>query len=311
MRTRTRMKVAGLVFGVALAGGVAFATGAIGGGTSVITACQLMRIGTIRIVDSASACSKHETAISWNQQGVAGAIGAVGPQGPKGDAGPAGADGAKGAPGATGAQGIAGDKGAIGPQGPVGPKGDTGATGASGPQGPAGPAGPGGGPVSLGSLDGTPCGAPNGTPGVTKVTYATGVDSDAISITCNHVVPKVFLDVFVQTQERSYSCGFPVRTCYEYSSGVVSVSPTDLNGKSSCSPQNPSAYTNPLGPGGFLCFFAFPPGTNVTVTASSNITNWYEFAGGWHQPVACVGTSGPVCVVAMNGHHSVGTAFGF
>jgi hypothetical protein len=278
MRTRTRMKVAGLVFGVALAGGVAFATGAIGGGTSVITACQLMRIGTIRIVDSASACSKHETAISWNQQG---------------------------APGASGA---------IGPQGPVGPKGDTGATGATGaagPQGPAGPAGAGGGTVSLASLDGTPCGAPNGMPGVTKVTYTTGVDSDAISITCNHVVPKVFLDVFVGTQERSYSCGFPVRTCYEYSSGVVSVSPTDLNGKSSCSPQNPSAYTSPLGPGGFLCFFAFPPGTNVTVTASSNITNWYEFAGGWHQPVACVGTSGPVCVVTMDGHHSVGMAFGF
>ena len=131
MRARTRIIMAGLALGAALAGGVAWAT--IPDGSGVYTACKLNVTGTIRLIDPSlpsssfhSKCTNYETKITWNQQGPAGPMGATGP------AGPVGPKGETGAAGADGPQGPKGDAGATGPAGPQGPKGD------QGPQGPAG-----------------------------------------------------------------------------------------------------------------------------------------------------------------------------
>jgi hypothetical protein len=71
------------MFGVAIGlGGVAFAT--IPDSSGKVHACYVKGNGNLRVVESASACRKNETAIEWNQQG------------PKGDPGPPG-DGGSGA----------------------------------------------------------------------------------------------------------------------------------------------------------------------------------------------------------------------
>jgi hypothetical protein len=101
-----------VVLGALVAVGVAFATIPDSGG--VIHACYSDSNGALRLVDGAT-CKSHETALSWNTQGVPGPVGPQGPAGPKGDTG------------------------ATGPAGPTGPKGDTGATGPAGPAGPPGP----------------------------------------------------------------------------------------------------------------------------------------------------------------------------
>jgi len=107
------------------------ATGAIGGGliehtitsattstSTVIQACALKQVGTLRMVNSPSQCvNALETPVSWNLAGPTG---------------PAGSTGAAGANGITGAQGPAGAAGAVGPQGVAG------AAGAAGPIGPRG-----------------------------------------------------------------------------------------------------------------------------------------------------------------------------
>lgn len=64
--------------------------------------------------DAGTSCPKGTTAISWNQQGPAGATGPQGPAGPTGAAGP---------------QGPAGPAGPAGLQGPAGPQGQAGADG--------------------------------------------------------------------------------------------------------------------------------------------------------------------------------------
>src|SRR5690242_16275523 len=108
--------------GVALAGGVAYAT--IPDGSGVIHACYARSGGALHVIDTASdSCKSTETPLDWNTQGVPGP---QGPQGPKGD------------------KGDKGDTGDTGPQGLQGPKGDKGDTGDTGPQGPPGPAGPAG-----------------------------------------------------------------------------------------------------------------------------------------------------------------------
>lgn len=124
--------VIGSILGIALAGGVAYATIPDSGG--VIHACMLKAIGTIRIIDPSAGqkCTSFETALQWSQTGPAGA---VGPQGPKGDTGP------QGAPGLQGPQGDKGEPGAPGMQGAKGDKGDAGIQGAAGATGPQGPKG--------------------------------------------------------------------------------------------------------------------------------------------------------------------------
>jgi hypothetical protein len=161
---------------LAVATGAAYATGAGGSAsTSVINACKLNAIGTIRLVDDPAKCNtKFETAVSWNvagakgetgatgPAGAAGATGATGPQGSNGDVGVAGAnglDGAAGPQGAKGDTGPAGADGAKGDPGATGPAGPTGATGAQGPKGDTGATGPQG---SAGSGSGTVYGASQG-----------------------------------------------------------------------------------------------------------------------------------------------------
>jgi hypothetical protein len=102
---RSRQIAIGVGAAMALSAGLAYA--AASGGSTVITACELNNIGTIRLIQPGRSglqgrCSNLETQISWNQQGPAGTAG------PKGDTGPAGPKG---------------DTGAAGPQGATGPQG--------------------------------------------------------------------------------------------------------------------------------------------------------------------------------------------
>ena len=85
--------IVGAIAGLALAGGVAYATVPDSGG--VYTACKLNVTGTIRLIDPSVGnasllghCTSLETQISWNQQGQRGQQGL---KGDKGDPGPAGA----------------------------------------------------------------------------------------------------------------------------------------------------------------------------------------------------------------------------
>jgi hypothetical protein len=158
VRTRTRTILAGLVLAAALVGGVAWAT--IPDAAGVINGCYRTSTddqkGQLRVVDDPASCRSNETAIRWNERGVAGTTGAAGPagaQGPKGDNGSAGAVGPQGPKGDTGAAGVPGVDGAPGIDGTNGSNGQDGAAGTPGnpclpsnpacvgPQGPAGPSG--------------------------------------------------------------------------------------------------------------------------------------------------------------------------
>ena len=110
--------------------------------------------GSIRIVGSASDCKKNEQALSWNQQGPAGAAGPTGAAGVAGPAGPAGA------------KGDAGPQGPQGDEGPQGPKGDDGADGAPGA-------------ATLAGLEGSACTRTDGSAGTVHV-----VQGNTIVITC-------------------------------------------------------------------------------------------------------------------------------
>jgi Collagen triple helix repeat (20 copies) len=70
--------------------------------------------------DVGSSCPNGTTAISWDEQGPAGATGPSGPAGPTGPAGPSGSAGPSGPAGATGPAGPAGPAGPTGPAGVVG-----------------------------------------------------------------------------------------------------------------------------------------------------------------------------------------------
>ena len=126
--------------GTIVVAGVAYAGSSTLNGSDVIRGC-VAPSGDLKIVDSGS-CKKNEDALSWNQQGPAGAAGAkgdTGAQGLAGPAGPAGAKGDTGAQGPAGPAGPAGAKGDTGPQGPAGPTGATGPIGATGATGATGP----------------------------------------------------------------------------------------------------------------------------------------------------------------------------
>lgn len=131
------------------AAGAAMAAGPVDG-SGVIHGCYTNKAlnGSHIFVlqDAGTTCPNGTTAISWNQQGLAG------PAGPAGATGPAGPQG---------------------PQGPAGPKGDT---GPAGPQGPPGPAGSG--------ITGSPCTTSGGAAGTIAVDTIANSD-DTISLTCN------------------------------------------------------------------------------------------------------------------------------
>jgi hypothetical protein len=73
----------------------AVAQAAIPASNGTIRACYKNNNGDLRVVDSES-CKNNETALTWNQTGVAGPAGPAGPTGPAGEAGPAGAAGPAG-----------------------------------------------------------------------------------------------------------------------------------------------------------------------------------------------------------------------
>jgi collagen triple helix repeat protein len=177
-RIATVLAVAGIVLTATLVGGVAWAT--IPDDNGLYTACKLNATGTIRLIDPSgptssllSRCTIHETKISWNQNGRAGAIGAAGPVGPagmKGDAGPAGPQGSKG---------DAGTAGTNGPQGPAGPAGADGTNGVDGAQGTPGRDGIDGkdGINGTNGLDGAPgTDGEDGEDGEDGVSVTTGVE---------------------------------------------------------------------------------------------------------------------------------------
>jgi hypothetical protein len=85
-----------LVF--AMSGGAIAATGGFGS-SGTLRACANEE-GVIRLLKAGKKCKKGQKAVSWNQEGPAGARGAAGPAGATGAAGAAGAAGAP-APGST------------------------------------------------------------------------------------------------------------------------------------------------------------------------------------------------------------------
>jgi hypothetical protein len=141
---------------VATIGGTAYAAVAEGpvDSSGVVHGCYTD--GSIRgshvlvVQDAGTSCPRGTTAVSWNEQGPAGAIGPAGPAGPAGSAGPAGP---------------AGNPGAQGP------------AGAAGPAGPAGPAGT----SSLDALNGTACNAGSPDQGTLDLSYGS---AGKITITC-------------------------------------------------------------------------------------------------------------------------------
>ena len=149
----------GAVLGASIATGISLVA-AHGGDTTKIHGCitnfgaPVSGAGAIRIVRADQTCGPNETALDWNQQGVAGVAGPQGPQGDPGAAGPpgaAGATGPAGPPGPAGAIGPAGPPGSAGAIGPAGPPGSAGATGPAGPPGSAGATGPAGPPGATGA----------------------------------------------------------------------------------------------------------------------------------------------------------------
>ena len=84
-------------FVIALVGvvatGFALADGRSPDADGVITGCYDTRNGDLRVVEAASACGKHEQAITWNQQGQPGEDGRDGVDGKDGVDGEDGEDG--------------------------------------------------------------------------------------------------------------------------------------------------------------------------------------------------------------------------
>jgi hypothetical protein len=73
----------------------AVAQAAIPDGNGTIRACYKTNSGDLRVVDSEN-CKNNETALTWNQTGVAGPAGPSGATGPTGATGPAGPAGPAG-----------------------------------------------------------------------------------------------------------------------------------------------------------------------------------------------------------------------
>jgi hypothetical protein len=95
---KIRLLVPIAVAGMALLGGVAYATIPDGGG--VIHGCYAKSGGALRVIDNTvTNCKTGETALQW---GVQGPQGLQGPQGPQGPQGLQGIQGVQGQQGATG-----------------------------------------------------------------------------------------------------------------------------------------------------------------------------------------------------------------
>jgi Collagen triple helix repeat (20 copies) len=187
-RLTRRVVIIGTAVAAVAGGGSAAALATTTTPGSVYEGCLNHNFGALYNVKvsptSPPSCLPHDTLITWNQTGPAGAPGATGdtgapgPQGPKGDTGaqgPKGDTGPAGPAGPAGPTGPAGPKGDTGAAGPAGPNGDTGPTGPQGPKGDTGPAGPQG-----------PAG-PSGLAGLYWVTRSTDIPAatdDTLTATC-------------------------------------------------------------------------------------------------------------------------------
>lgn len=120
--TALTLLAAGTAAGAAMAGGPIDGSGMIHG---CYTTTPVNGLLALHLVNAGSPCPAGTTAITWNEQGPAGATGPQGPAGPTGPAGPVGPAGPPGAKGDTGAQGPPGIDGAPGPTGPAGADGHT------------------------------------------------------------------------------------------------------------------------------------------------------------------------------------------
>jgi hypothetical protein len=87
---RLRIGAAAVAGLVVLGGAAAIAMAVIPGSDGTIQGCYLKGIGSLRVVDKASDCTRLETPIKWAQNGQAGPAGPPGAQGPQGERGPAG-----------------------------------------------------------------------------------------------------------------------------------------------------------------------------------------------------------------------------
>lgn len=146
-----------LLLAAGTAAGAAIAASPIDG-SGVIHGCYanspVNGVLAIHLVNAGDPCPAGMTAISWNQQGPAGATGPQGPAGP------------------------------TGPQGPAGAKGDPGPQGPAGAQGPPGPQGlPGTGLSSLDGLNGIPCNTSSADAGILKISYTPTADDTSSSVT--------------------------------------------------------------------------------------------------------------------------------
>src|SRR5271166_1820222 len=150
--------------------------------------------------DAGTNCPKGTTAISWNQQGPAGASGPQGPAGTVGPAGPAGTTGVPGTDGNSVLSGVGAPSSSVGNDGDFyidtsaefiyGPKSSgtwpTNGTRLVGPAGAAGPAGPAGAPGSginsISNFNGIACTTNGGAAGTVA---ALGADSNnVIALQC-------------------------------------------------------------------------------------------------------------------------------
>ena len=148
---------------------------------------------------------------------------------------------------------------------------------------------------------------------MTAVHYATALDADTVTITCVHPVERVTLQVVLTSRNFSYQCSGPfqaLKFCGDNATGTVTVSPADLNGRTSCSlgPLDNTINTTV----GTACSFLFAPGTAVTATASAGqiFLGWQALATAAY-PVACVGTTTAACSITLDESTSVRAALDF
>lgn len=337
MRRRTALLAAGAAMVLVAGGGTALAAVASSGpvdASGVVHGCYtnqaLNGSHVIVLQDAGSNCPKGTTAVSWNEQGPAGATGPAGPAGAIGPPGPPGQAGAAGAAGATGANGNTVLNGTGGPASSLGNNGDfyldtaadvlygpkaggtwptpgtslVGSAGAAGSTGPAGPVGPAGvtgpaGPIgpagaaSLDALNGTVCNTGSSNAGMLNVSYGS---NGSVSITCTPTT--------LYTLTVSIPSG-------DGSDAVVS-SPAGID----CDP----------GAAGSVCSAQFGSGYSVTLTAEPDnepATGNQDVLAGWGGQDSCPGRVNPAggpegpgftpatatCTVTMNSDQNVSATF--
>ncbi len=303
--------------------------------TGLISACVHKTTGAVRIItpsstpsaerhgdgedsDSRGRCTKSETLMTWNAQGIAGeqgltgATGATGPQGTAGATGPTGPTGDAGATGATGPQGtagldgIAGATGAAGTNGaagPTGPQGIAGPTGATGATGATGPAGTGGGTLtSLEALAGIPCNVGTSFAGTVRVEYAPPSAGSVVTYRC---VPGNFAVTFTILRGYaglSYACGtiLDPRTCADSYWG---------EGKITASAGGVSCDADCLYPSGTVVTFSVTPLASTRYVSGSGTgypSSIPSVFVGWG--ASCSGTA-PTCTLTITGPTTVSASF--